>query len=152
MGVPKSRRSQSSVDFEMIYFRLADGIDTLVEHQFFAEALLIEKNKVFIEMRSRQLEHLTDELLYYIKIANSIYPQDLSELSERRLAQDKAVGVCYAILTTLQRIMTRLRIEGNRYVPDVKNIEHLINSLKRWRKSDGKLKATISKKEAQTGK
>ena len=46
----------------MIYFRLADGIDTLVEHEFFADGMLAVKNKMFIEMRSRALEDLTDKL------------------------------------------------------------------------------------------
>lgn len=31
MSVPKSRRSKSKVEFEMTYFKLADGLDNLVE-------------------------------------------------------------------------------------------------------------------------
>ena len=40
MSVVQSKRNQSKVEFEMIYFQLADGIDTLVEHDFFAEGVL----------------------------------------------------------------------------------------------------------------
>jgi hypothetical protein len=53
MSVVKSKRSQSKVEFEMIYFLVADGVDFLVEHDFFAEGLLAQKNRMFLDMRSR---------------------------------------------------------------------------------------------------
>lgn len=40
----------------------------------------------------------------------------------------KAIGVCYAILTNLQRIMMRLRVPDNKYTEDIKNIDKMINS------------------------
>ena len=143
MSVPKNRRKKSSVDFEMIYFRVADGIDELMAHDFFAEGLLADKNREFLRIRCESLQRYTDDLLYFIKIANSIYPQCEAELNERRLAQDKAVGVCYAILTVLQRILMRLRVPGSKYVVDIQNIEQMINSLKAWRKSDNRLRDKI---------
>lgn len=143
MSVVKSKRNQSKVEFEQIYFQLADGIDTLVEHQFFAEGLLADKNRMFLTARSETLERLTDEILYHIKIANSIYPTCMAEWEERRLSIGKAVGACYAILTNLQRIMVRLRIHDNKYTLDVKNIIRMINSLKAWRKSDNRLKSSL---------
>lgn len=143
MSVVKSKRNKSSVDFEDIYFRLADGIDTLVEHNFYASKELIDKNGVFLDIRCRSLEELTDTLLYHIKIANSIYPTCMTEWEERRTSMGKAIGTCYAILTHLQRIMMRLRIGDNKYVNDIINIERMINSLKAWRKSDNKLKAKL---------
>ena len=149
MSVVKSKRGQSKVEFEMIYFKLADGIDTLVEHEFFAEGMLAIKNKMFLEMRSRSLEDLTDKLLYHIKIANSIYPTCITEWEERRVsigkAIGKAIGTCYAILTNMQRIMMRLRIPDNKYVTDIENCIRMINSLKAWRKSDNKLKESLLK-------
>ena len=147
MSVVKSKRNESKVEFEQIYFQLADGIDNLVEHQFFAEGELAAKNKFFITMRSEHLEKLTDELLYNIKIANSIYPLCMTEWEERRLSIGKAIGTCYAILTNLQRIMVRLRIHDNKYTLDVKNIVRMINSLKAWRKSDNHLRSKIEKEK-----
>lgn len=146
MSVVKSKRTKSNVDFEDIYFRLADGIDTLVEHNFYASKELIDKNNVFLDIRCRSLEELTDTLLYHIKIANSIYPTCMTEWEERRTSMGKAIGTCYAILTHLHRIMMRLRIGDNKYVNDITNIERMINSLKAWRKSDNKLKATLENK------
>jgi hypothetical protein len=143
MSVVKSKRNKSGVEFEMILFQLADGIDNLVEHDFYAEGMLAVKNKMFLEMRSRALEELTDKLVFYIKIANSIYPQCITEWEERRVAQGKAIGTCYAILTNMQRIMMRLRIPDNKYTLDIQNIMRMINSLKAWRKSDNKLKTKL---------
>lgn len=143
MSVVKSKRNKSGVEFEMILFQLVDGIDNLVEHDFYAEGMLAVKNKMFLEMRSRALEDLTDKLVFYIKIANSIYPQCIAEWEERRVAQGKAIGTCYAILTNMQRIMMRLRIPDNKYTLDIQNIMRMINSLKAWRKSDNKLKLKL---------
>lgn len=144
MSVVKSKRGKSNVEFEQIYFQLADGIDNLVEHDFYAERLLAQKNRVFLDIRSRTLEDLTDKLLYYIKIANSIYPTCMTEWEERRVTIGKAIGICYAVLTNYQRIMIRLRVPDNKYTMDVRNIMRMINSLKAWRKSDNKLKADLS--------
>ena len=149
MSVPKSKRNQSKIEFEMIYFQVADGVDFLVEHNFFAEGLLIEKNKVFLEIRAKSLEKLTDDLLLNIKVANSIYPTCMSEWEERRVAMGKAIGICYAILTHYQRIMQRLRIPDDKYTLDINNIIRMINSLKAWRKSDNKLRNALEKGQTQ---
>ena len=143
MSVVKSKRNKSAVEFEMILFQIVDGIDNLVEHEFYAEGMLAIKNKMFLEMRSKALEDLTDKLVFYVKIANSIYPQCMTEWEERRVAQGKAIGTCYAILTNMQRIMMRLRIPDNKYTLDIKNVMRMINSLKAWRKSDNKLKTKL---------
>lgn len=140
MSVPKGKRSKSRDEFEMIYFHLADAVDNLVEHQFFADGMLAAKNKTFMEIRCQSLERLTDELLYYIKIANSIYPKCMAEWEERRLCMGKAIGICFAILSHLQRIMTRLRVPDTRYVEYIKTVDRMINSLRAWRQSDYKMR------------
>ena len=145
MSVVKSKRSQSKVEFEMIYFQVADGVDNLVEHDFYAEWDLAQKNRVFLNARYMTLERLTDSLLYYIKIANSIYPICMTEWEERRVSIGKAIGTCYAILTNYQRVMMRLRVPDDKYTTDIRNIIRMINSLKAWRKSDNKLKTQIEK-------
>jgi len=143
MSVVKSKRGESKVEFEMIFFRLADNIDNLVEHDFYAGKVIVEKNRKFVDARATALENLTDELCFFIKIANSIYPQCAMEWEERRVAMGKAIGVCYAILTHYQRVMTRLRVSDEKYAEDVRNIMRMINSLKAWRRSDNKLKDAL---------
>ena len=149
MSVVKSKRNQSKVEFESIFFQLVDGIDNLVEHDFYAEGMLAVKNKTFLEIRCRTLEDMTDKLIYHIKIANSIYPQCIAEWEERRVEQGKAIGTCYAILTNMQRIMMRLRIPDNKYTLDIRNVMRMVNSLKAWRKSDNKLKTKLGQNIAK---
>lgn len=147
MSVVKSKRNQSKIEFEFIYFQLVDNIDNLLEHDFYADGDLAIKNKTFLNIRYQSLERLTDDLLYHIKVANSIYPQCMAEWEERRLSIGKAIGTCYAIMTNYQRVMLRLRVPDYKYTLDIKNIMRMINSLKAWRKSDNKLKDRLLEKK-----
>ena len=144
MSVVKSNRSESKIEFENTYFKLADSVDNLVEHNFYASTELITRNETFLKIRCESLEKLTDDLLFHIKIANSIYPTCITEWEERRTTIGKAIGICYAILTHYQRIMNRLKISDNKYVDDILIVGKMINSLKAWRKSDNKLKEKIN--------
>lgn len=145
MSVVKSKRTQSKIEFEMIYFLVADGVDNLVEHDFYADGELARKNRVFLNIRGQSLERQTDNLLYYIKMANSIYPQCMAEYEERRVLIGKAIGTCYSILTNYQRVMQRLRIPDGKYSIEIKNLMRMINSLKSWRKPDNKIKDKLQK-------
>ena len=145
MSVVKSKRTQSKIEFEMIYFLVADGVDNLVEHDFYADGEMARKNRVFLNIRGQSLERQTDNLLYYIKMANSIYPQCMAEYEERRVLIGKAIGTCYSILTNYQRVMQRLRIPDGKYSIETKNLMRMINSLKSWRKSDNKIKDKLPK-------
>ena len=145
MSVVKSKRTQNKIEFEMIYFLVADGVDNLVEHDFYADGELARKNRVFLNIRGQSLERQTDNLLYYIKMANSIYPQCMTEYEERRVLMGKAIGTCYSILTNYQRVMQRLRIPDGKYSVEIKNLMRMINSLKSWRKSDNKIKDKLQK-------
>jgi len=120
-----------------------------VEHDFFAEGDLAKKNRVFLDMRSKTLEDMTDKLLYHIKIANSIYPVCMAEWEERRVSIGKAIGTCYAIMTNYQRIMMRLRVPDFKYTQNIRDLMRMINSLKAWRKSDNKLKTSLEKKTTE---
>lgn len=140
MSVVKGKRKKSKVEFEYLYFRVADSVDTLIECNFHASKEQLEKNKMFLQIRSMSLQKVTDQLLYYIKIANSIYPTCLAEYEERRISMDKAIGACFFILTNYQRILMRLKIPDNKYTEDILIITKMINSLKAWRKSDNRFK------------
>ena len=64
MSVPKSKRGKSKVEFEMTYFKLADGVDFLVENQFFADYEQMQEHKIFISSRSMSLERLTENYCF----------------------------------------------------------------------------------------
>jgi hypothetical protein len=67
MSVPKGKRSKSKVEFEMNYFKLADGLDNLVENYFWADLETIQQHKLFIRLRAEAIEKLTDELVFHIE-------------------------------------------------------------------------------------
>ena len=52
MSVVKSKRTQSKIEFEMTFFKVADGVDFLVENQFFADYEQMQEHKIFISSRS----------------------------------------------------------------------------------------------------
>lgn len=51
MSVVKGKRNQSKIEFEKTYFLVADGVDNLVEHDFYASGELATKNRVFLDTR-----------------------------------------------------------------------------------------------------
>ena len=87
MSVPKNKRSKSKVEFEMIYFKLSDSIDTLVEKFSSRDNDILDRNRMFLNIISKYLIQLSFDVLYNIKIANSIYPTCRTEYEERRVAK-----------------------------------------------------------------
>ena len=84
------------------------------------------------------LMSLVWDLVYHIKVANALFPTTNAELTERRIEQDKAIGVCFDILTLYEMAMHKLKVKEDMGVMEIKNIKHQINAIKSWRKSDNK--------------
>ena len=137
MSVPKSKRTPSNYEFEIIYRKVVKDIDILINNNFYRKTTQYD---IFLHNRSKNLDRLANDLIYYIKISNSIYPTCQSEYEERRINIDKAIGVCFTIITEYERITNSLELPDDKYVSYIQNISHLINSLKNWRKSDNRFK------------
>ena len=137
MSVPKSKRTPSNYEFEIIYRKVVKDIDILINNNFYRKTTQYD---IFLHNRSKNLDRLANDLIYYIKISNSIYPTCQSEYEERRINIDKAIGICFAIITEYERITNSLELPDDKYVSYIQNISHLINSLKNWRKSDNRFK------------
>lgn len=137
MSVPKSKRTSSNYEFEIIYRKVVKDIDILINNNFYRKTTQYD---IFLHNRSKNLDRLANDLIYYIKISNSIYPTCQSEYEERRINIDKAIGICFAIITEYERITNSLELPDDKYVSYIQNISHLINSLKNWRKSDNRFK------------
>ena len=137
MSVPKSKRTPSNYEFEIIYRKVVKDIDVLINNNFYRKTTQYD---IFLHNRSKNLDRLANDLIYYIKISNSIYPTCQSEYEERRINIDKAIGVCFTIITEYERITNSLELPDDKYVSYIQNISHLINSLKNWRKSDNRFK------------
>lgn len=88
----------------------------------------------------------------YVFMANSIYPNYMEELIERRIFQDKAIGQCNRLTQELQYIMETLPVNINKFARFSNSIQREIKLLKGWRKSDNKFKKTIEKNKEEEEK
>lgn len=101
------------------------------------------ENWFILEQRKTILDCLRN-VQEYIFLANSIYPQYMEELIERRIYQDKAIGQCFRLIQELQYSIETLPVKTGIYLQLSKDIEKEVNLIKNWRKSDNKFKKVIS--------
>ena len=111
--------------------------DRLMEkNRAFDEWFIVDERKVIVDC----LRSIGENVF----LANSIYPTYMEELIERRLCQDKAIGLCYRLTQELQYAIETLPVDVNKYLRFAEMIQTEINLLKGWRKSDNKFKRAIS--------
>ena len=137
-SVPKSQRRASKDEFDAIYYRVHDEAVNMVELNFHAKADMVQAHQDYIRTASKALMKAVWDLVYHIKVANSIYPTTREELTERRIEQDTAIGICFDILTLYELVMHRLHVKDDMGVAEIKTLHHQINAIKAWRTSDNK--------------
>lgn len=138
MSVNKADRRQSKIEFDNTYFRVYDDAVHIIKNSFGADKEYRDEYKEYIRVMSAKILDIVMDLGTHIRIANSIYPKYEKELETRRLEQDRAIGLCFDLLTKYQIIMRQLRVKDDKYTQEIKNLSHEINCLKSWRKSDDK--------------
>ena len=136
--VPKSERKESKQEFDSIYYRIHDEAVSMIELNFHAKKEIVEAKKTYIQSMAKALMQSVYDLIFYIKVANSIYPTTHDELIERRIGQDKAIGVCFDILTLYELALHNLHVPDDMGVEEIKTLRHQINAIKAWRTSDNK--------------
>lgn len=134
----KGNGKESKVEFDNNYFKIYTDYMRLKSNNFGVKNEMLEKHSDDIRTSSEEILKVIYNIGTYIRIANSIYPVYQSELEERRLAQEKARGLCFDLLTKYQLIMYAFQIPDDKYTNEIKNIIHEINCLKKWRNSDTK--------------
>lgn len=134
----KGNGKESKVEFDNNYFKIYADYMRLKSNNFGVKNEMLEKHSDDIRTSSEEILKVIYNIGTYIRIANSIYPVYQSELEERRLAQEKARGLCFDLLTKYQLIMYVFQIPDDKYTNEIKNIIHEINCLKKWRNSDTK--------------
>ena len=89
---------------------------------------------------------LSRESFACLEMANSIYITNMSEYEERRLWQDRAIGYYNRLKAELEFISRGMshRINLNKYTRMIDVINGELSLIKRWRKSDNKVKMKIS--------
>lgn len=103
----------------------------------------------FIENRKRKLIKLTDTLIENIIAANLIYAISTAECDQRRILQNRAIGVCGNLYRELQYLKRHLPINLNWIAGTIALIKREEILLKGWRRSDNKTRKKIIDK---TGK
>lgn len=138
MSVVEGDRSKSKAAFDAAYFALHDDCISLIECSFGADKEQRESHKGYIEVMGKELLKNILILGRFIRVANSIFPRTKIELDERRVNQDKAIGICFDILTKYQLVMKKLKVPDDKHVEEIKHVQREINYLKSWRTSDNK--------------
>lgn len=136
MSVPKSKRNTSTKEYDETFFIMYRKIVDSVESHFRASDKEYQNHKLFIDDKSCEMLRLADDVLREIRLANSIFPKSLDEYNERRSHMTHAIGLCYAIITQYQVTLRVLKVRDDKFIDEIDSVQHQINSLKNWRKSD----------------
>ncbi len=155
MSVVKSQRKESK--FEVLHhaYQLRKEITDMLLHDFgyrpkpkegvteneyqqqrrYAfESWFIQDSREVIIKRMR-------DLIANLIAANTMYPVNDAEWTERRLYQDRAIINCYQLLQELQYAIETIHPDINRYTRLALEIDTEIKLIKGWRKSDNKVKS-----------
>ena len=138
MSVPKNKRRKSGEEFDAIFYKVHDDAVDMIEHNFRADYDMAVEHQSYIQYASKALMGLVWDLSYHIKVANALYPTSHEELLERRIEQERAIGICYDILTLYELVMHKLKVKGDTGAFEIMNVNHQINSIRAWRTSDNK--------------
>lgn len=148
-NVYKALRKKSEFDVIDKATELRNQITEYIYNDFDVEKLS-DKNKEFvIEERKAMINYLR-LATSYLELANRIYVTNLREYEERRLNQDKAIGMLGNIQQELQFIKTTLKKENiniNKYTTCCTLIEQEIQRVKNWRQSENHFKNDLKLKE-----
>ena len=102
----------------------------------------------FIEDERKVITNCLRAITREVYMANSIYPTVREELVDRRLHQDRAIGLCYTLVQELQYAIETLPVDVDQYLRFGEAIQTVINLIKGWRKSNNKFKGAISEQSA----
>ena len=153
MSVVKSKRKESK--FEVLHhaYKLRKDITELLLFNFGYKPQKREPETEYQQQRRLGFEswYIQDsrtaiikrlrELVANLTAANSIYPVNEAEWTERRLYQDRAIANCYQILQELQYAIETLHPDINRYTRFALDIETEVKLIKGWRKYDNKVRS-----------
>lgn len=141
MSVATPGRNESKTEFDRVYYRLLSDSIQITDNKFGARKEIREQKSEFINTMCIRVHRIVSDIGTHIRIANSIYPKMPlieQEAKERRIHQEKAIGLCFDLLTKYTNTMNVLNVPEEKYVEHFKNIVHEINCLKKWKASDGK--------------
>lgn len=133
----------SKTEFDAVYFKVYDDCTNIIENRFGASKEQQEEHETFIKVMSQQILKSITDMGTFIRIANSIFPKPemfdfQKQLTERRVAQEKAIGLAFDALQKYDIVMRKLKVPDDKYTVEMKNLVHEINCLLNWKKADEK--------------
>ena len=127
-GWPKTReqldREQAQADYDDAYY-----------------TWMLQRSRDHID---RLLREMSDSIVE----ADSIWATCLAECDERRLCQDRAIANCFQIEQELQYVLETLLFDINKFTRYADSLKEEIELLKKWRKSDNKIRREILRKQS----
>ena len=128
-NIPLSKRKPTRIDF------FDKAIDLRVKIVEYIGLDFKDDNWVTVRIRN-DIYRATQDLLYALTQANTIYITTMYEYNERRRYMTRAIGDCEYIIQEIQFAIRSYGIKPTKYALLVKDLEVLIMSIKNWRKSD----------------
>lgn len=129
--------------------RYGHDISELTETQMNKVLKSIERDTELQEWymcrRRNKILDCMDEISKNIRMANTMYPQYMEELIQRRMYQDEAIGQLNALLHYIQVTAEHLPIEKDKIIKFAPMITKEISLVKAWRKSDNKFAKKFEK-------
>ena len=119
---------------------LRKNIVRMLRRIFDREKDLYKTDPAFILSLERGIYNLLRSLFININMANSIYPVIIEEVTERQIYQDKAIGCCEALYQELEFLVDIFPSKVKEVSVYVKDIEYEINLLRKWKKSNNKIR------------
>lgn len=100
----------------------------------------IDKYVWYMSDCKQKLLYFLDLIIVNVRSANSIYPTSLHECDLRRNYQDQAIAACECAISKMQQIVDFFEVNVNCFKRYVELIDEEIHLIKKWRRSDNKLR------------
>lgn len=158
MSVLKSKRKESELDVytqarrvaSNILLLLCAGADGCVEEK---SVFTGEKREMYRAIEKELVKGVVSDvhkLLSNILHANAIFPVSEEEVSLRRAFQDRAIGDCYSLQSSLVSLLDVQSRPLSSLSFFAREIEMVENRIKKWRKYNSKILLKIKEKRRES--
>lgn len=136
MSVSTINRREGKRKYDYLYFKIQDDAIKITDNKFGASKKIREEKAEYISVMKETVLKNISYIGTHIRKAYSIYPKNPSQLYERQTEQQKAIGLCFDLLSKYQDAMKKLKVPDDKYVIEIENVIHEINSLEKWKERD----------------
>lgn len=102
MSIPKGKRNKSKVDFDDLFFKVANNTANVVENHFGIDEVEYMRHRMYIDYKGAELLQLVNHILRYIRMANA-FPTCRKEYETRR-----DCNACRRTIVTMDKLFKTL--------------------------------------------